>query len=128
MKGYSIFEILIAVVVLGVLAAVVTPRLAPASGPPAGPDPEDVARMIQEKISLYHDRHGVYPSLEELTAPSARIMSPRGEPYPSWGALIDGRFLDRPPVNPRTGGSAVGDGEGADWRYDPATGRVTPGG
>jgi prepilin-type N-terminal cleavage/methylation domain-containing protein len=62
-KGLSLVEIIIAVAILGLLAALALPRLTRASERP-GPDEtlRDRLQLLRCAIERYHQEHGVYPA------------------------------------------------------------------
>jgi prepilin-type N-terminal cleavage/methylation domain-containing protein len=123
--GFSLLEIVVVVVILGILAAVVAPRLGSASDDRAA-QVEALAAHVSERIALFQARTGALPTLAQLNGPSATVVDRFGYAYRGWGPLVDGGFLDHPPVNPLTGGFRVATDRSADWVYDPETGRLSP--
>lgn len=115
-RVYSLVELVLIIVILGVVAALTVPRLSSAA-----PTPESALeaplRTLESQLGLFHVRHGRYPSHEELAR--APLETHRGD---SFGILIDRGYLLAAPVNPVTGGARID----RDWRYDPATGRIEP--
>lgn len=116
--GHSIFEILAAVLVLGVIAALVTPQFTSASPTREVIDETPFVRdMLQRQIDLFHERNGRYPNLAEMQRRPSDTSLGDG-----MGVLVDHAYLAVAPVNPRTGGSGVP----TDWEYDTQTGRIAP--
>ena len=117
-RGYSLFEILIVVFTLGILAAVITPRFTNA-GIPEDPVRElsVTVRNVQTQIDAFRMKHGRYPNALEMRAAPVRAGLGRG-----FGILVDQGFVGRAPVNPLTGGSSIPE----HWAYDAQTGTVTP--
>lgn len=80
-KGFSLIEIMVVVVILGILASIVVPKI---MGRP------DEARKIQAKsnilaiqnaLDLYKLDNGIYPSTEQGL--SALVQKPNNNPTPS---------------------------------------------
>lgn len=118
-KAFTLVEILIVVVILGILAAIVIPQFTNASADAQVGNVETQLQTIRSQIELYRVRNnGQYPALAAGN---------------SWEAagLIDANYLRTPPVNPRTGTStiamadgpvAVTYGSSEGWWFNAATG------
>jgi general secretion pathway protein G len=95
-KGFSLIEILVVVVIIGILAAIVVPRVM---------DEPDRARVTKAKqdiqglvtaLNMYRLDNYVYPSTEQGL--EALVRRPSGQPEaPNWRA---GGYLDRLPQDP----------------------------
>ncbi len=86
MKGFTLVEMLIAIVVLGILAAVVVPQFGNASNEAMAGNLTSQLRSLQNQIELYAARNsGRYPitSME-----------------PNWDLLRNGGYIKADPVNP----------------------------
>lgn len=92
-KAFTLVEILIVVVILGILAAIVIPQFTKASEDAQIGNVKTQLSTIQRMVELYRVRNnGQYPfSASQLT----------------WTPLIGADYLSVAPVNPRTGYSAV---------------------
>ena len=95
-RGFTLIEVLVVVAILGILAAIVVPRIMDR------PDEAkrvaakaDIAAIVQA-LKLYRLDNGTYPSTDQgLTA---LVQKPAGSPVPSnWKA---GGYLDRLPKDP----------------------------
>lgn len=109
-KGFTLVEILIVVVILGILAAVVIPQFTNASTEAKENSLKSDLRTMRSQIELYKIRNNDTP-------PSAL------------GDLVTGDYLREVPVNPFNSLAtiaAVYDGS-TGWVYVAATGEVTAG-
>ncbi|MDH3584438.1 MAG: prepilin-type N-terminal cleavage/methylation domain-containing protein [Phycisphaerae bacterium] len=125
-QGFTLVEILIVVVILGILAAIVIPQFTSASESAKAGSVMTQLQTIRSQLSLYQIQHqGVYPTLAELQA--------------GWGVMLEktdadgtinaagkfGPYLQKEPVNPFTSssllaaGTSEADGAATDgWAYD----------
>ncbi len=123
-KGFTLVEILIVVVILGILAAVVIPQFTSASESAKGSSLVTQLQTIRGQLELGQSQHnGTYPTVAELNAGAAG----------SWAALISktnggsytvvadgayGPYLQQAPTNSFTGGAVVADDNSGDWFYN----------
>jgi general secretion pathway protein G len=126
-RGFTLVEILIVVVILGVLSAIVVPQFTNATNETERTATLDQLVKLREAIDLYHVRNNaIYPDI-----------SP-GVGDPAWGALIGPDYMRGGGINSWVGNAAgrtVVYGTGADtgyqssygWIYDPATGDLWAG-
>ena len=82
-KGFTLVEILIVVVILGILAAVVVPQFTNAADDARGGNLEAQLKTIQNQIELFSARES---AALDLTA--------------NWNQLTTGNYLKAAPVNP----------------------------
>jgi prepilin-type N-terminal cleavage/methylation domain-containing protein len=93
-RAFTLVEILIVVVILGILAAIVVPQFTNASEDAQVGNVESQLQTIRAQIELYRVRNnGQYP-------PSLAAGD--------WTDLIGADYLRAAPVNPRTGRSEIG--------------------
>lgn len=95
-KGFTLIEIMIVVVILGILAAIVVPKII---------NRPDEARLVKAKqdvlaiesaLELYKLDNGFYPSTEQGL--QALLVKPSGDPEPTnWK---DGGYLKSLPLDP----------------------------
>lgn len=124
-RAFTLVEILVVVVVLGILAAIVVPQFASATGQAQEVATLDQLRKIRSALAIYYlQRHSRYPN---VTAGDG-----------TWGELLSLGYMREPPVNSWIGTGAskvISLGSGADtgwqtthgWVYDTATGDVWAG-
>lgn len=98
MKGFTLVEILIVVVILGILAAIVVPQFTNASNEAVKGALSSQLQTINSQVELYRVRNqGAFPEFGGAT-------------NDGWGALVGGEYLKEAPRNGYTRSSAVVDG------------------
>ena len=121
-KGFTLIEILIVVIILGILAAIVIPQFSSASGDARKASLQSTAQTLRSQIALYKLQHN--DKLPDLTANSgsnwvlltATSVDPQGNTV--------GPYMQSTPINALTNGSVVKDGTNAaavpcaDFVYD----------
>jgi general secretion pathway protein G len=101
-KAFTLVEILIVVVILGILAAIVVPQFTSASQEAQASNVATQLQTIRNQIELYRVRNnGAYPDLSA-----------------GWGDITGPDYLRTDPVNPRTNSSAIAAAD------DPAVGWI----
>ncbi len=92
-KGFTLVEILIVVVILGILAAIVIPQFANASNDARKGTLQTQLQKISSQPELYRVRNvGSYPS--DLITDTANF---------GWGEMVTGGYLKEAPRNGYTG-------------------------
>lgn len=93
-KGFTLVEILIVVVILGILAAIVVPQFTNAANDARQGNVETQGSTLQNQLELYAaQNNGTYPTVAQLDD--------------DWAVMIDGNYIKDIPVNPFGGGSGV---------------------
>ncbi|MEO0483903.1 MAG: prepilin-type N-terminal cleavage/methylation domain-containing protein [Planctomycetota bacterium] len=117
-KGFTLVEILIVVVILGILAAIVVPQFARATDDARLGNVRSQVQTLENQIELYRAREGAYPAAATL-----------------WEDLMTDQYIKSEPIAPFWDGddedeSSVGDYDDAAsaWWYDVNTGDLSPGG
>ncbi|MEZ6084381.1 MAG: type II secretion system protein [Phycisphaerae bacterium] len=124
-KAFTLVEVLIVVIVLGILAAIVVPQFSTASGDANLSALTTNLQTIRAQIELYRLQHNdTYPTLASFVAQMTHM---RTKADGTAGAVFGHTPLSIPP-NPFTGVSTVTNtGTPADtlgWYYNESTGPV----
>ena len=126
-KGFTLVEILIVVVILGILAAIVVPQFTNAANEARTGNISTQVSTLENQLELYAaQNNGTYPTLVELQA--------------AWGVMITGDYIKEIPVNPFSNTSTVAawDSTGVSsssviyddstgWLYDVSSGNIAAG-
>lgn len=126
-KAFTLVEILIVVVILGILAAVVVPQFTNATQDGQQGNLRAQIKSLQGQIELFKARTNSFPTLAQLQANPTTGPLPLGTE--GWGALIDGGYIKKAPHNPAAPTanqhmiSAAG-GLGFGWEYNATTGTI----
>ena len=124
-KAFTLVEILIVVVILGILAAIVIPQFTNASQDAQIGNVETQLQTIRSQIELYRVRNnGQYPAI-------GGFANENGWGDNTENGMVQANYLRSQPVNPRTGtstivlsgdpGVTVATGD-AGWWFDATTG------
>lgn len=127
-RAFTLVEILIVVVILGILAAIVVPQFTGATGEAAAGTTNYELQKLRRALDVYQARwSSQLPSVEAGNG--------------TWGPLVAGagEYLKEAPQNSYVGGAnrrvitLAAEADAAfqtshGWIYDPATGRVWAGG
>jgi len=130
-KGFTLVEILIVVVILGILAAIVVPQFTQASTEAKTNSLCSNLQSMRSQIELYKVQHNDNP-------PNAGDGDPTFEQQMVYCTDINGDingdgsklrdatyafgpYLERVPNNPFTNGNVIGE----DWLYDETTGEIS---
>lgn len=129
-RAFTLVEILVVVVILGILAAIVLPQFSTAAEDSKDSALQQDMFRIRQQIELYANHHnGNYPTLanfiDQMTMASdvngntAAIGTP-GYHY--------GPYLPKIPRNPFTDTIPISDGAvgSSAWYYDETTGHIAP--
>lgn len=125
-KGFTLVEILIVVVILGILAAIVIPQFTSATEQARSGNIAAQLKSIQNQIELFKAKTGAYPTLAQLQANATK----GADLTHGWGVLVDGDYLKTIPKNPAqptaANAAAIGAAEtnAFGWSYDEATGTL----
>ncbi len=105
--GFTLIEILIVVVILGILAAIVIPQFTDAAGEANRANVQSQLQTIRSQIELYNVQNPATPY-----APGENLSS-------FWDKLVTNNYLQRAPKNPlmsgTTNSTGVADSPGSAW-------------
>jgi general secretion pathway protein G len=118
-SGFTLVEILIVVVILGILAAIVIPQFTDASTEAKTSSLCSNLQTIRSQIELYKIQHNDNPPL--LASFEAQMTGTTDESG-TVGAGNLGPYLREIPVEPFTGSNAVTAAGAGGWNYTQATG------
>jgi len=95
-RGFTLIEIMVVVVILGILAAVVVPRIMDRPDDARITKAKQDIRVIESALNLYKLDNFYYPSTQQGV--EALVAPPQGEPAAkNWKS---GGYLQKPPVDP----------------------------
>ena len=129
-RAFTLVEILVVVVILGILAAIVIPQFSTAAQDSKESALKQDLFRIRQQIELYNNHHdGSYPTLANFI----NQMTLRSDISGDTAALGTdgyqfGPYLQKMPNNPFTDTVPVGDGAvgTSAWYYDETTGHIAP--
>lgn len=124
--GFTLVEILIVVVILGILAAIVIPQFTNASDSAKASTMKRQLQTLRRQLDMYKLHHNEdYPTQAQLWANMINRTDADGT-LNAAGAF--GPYLERAPMNVFTNSATVttlGTGTSAQgWEYDPADGTI----
>ena len=124
--GFTLVEILIVVVILGILAAIVVPQFTSAAGESRDNSLKMSLYRIRQQIEVYKQQHNsTYPTLADFEDQMTQASNADGDTAaPGTGGYPLGPYIREIPKNPHTSGTTVGGGAvgSSDWYYDQTTG------
>ena len=128
-KGFTLVELMIVVVIIGILAAIVVPQFSDASVEAKSSTLRTNVDIVRAQLELYYDQHnGNYPTsvetfVDQMTKYTKSDGTVNDTRDPANG-FIFGTYLLSVPNNPYTDSNTVGSGGvgTSDWYYDAATG------
>lgn len=95
-RGFTLIEVMVVVVILGILAAVVVPRVMSRPAQARALKAKQDVLAIENALELYRLDNGFYPSTDQGLI--ALVKKPGGEPVPSNWKI--GGYLKRLPKDP----------------------------
>lgn len=123
-KAFTLIEILIVVVILGILAAIVIPQFTRASEDAQVGNMQTQLQTIRSQIELFRVRNnGQFPDF--LGGLAGTFGDPAGATAAERG-LLGPEYMRNAPVNPRTNSAtiAAADAPGVGWVFDAANGTI----
>jgi len=108
-QGFTLVEILIVVIILGILAAIVIPQFTNASTQARASNMASQCQTIKSQIELYKLQHNDTPptQAQDLFTMLLATSDANGNVPPATGASPQGPYLPTTPVNPLTNSTSV---------------------
>ena len=127
-QGFTLVEILIVVVILGILAAIVIPQFTSASESAKQGNVETQLQTIRSQLELYRIQHAdTYPTVAQLFVNLTESTNSAG----ATSGTTFGPYLQKIPANPFTAGDGgivvVANGSAAStngWTYNDTNGEI----
>ncbi len=95
-KGFTLIEIMVVVVILGLLAALVVPRIGPQVAEAQRTTAQTQIRSLEDALEMYRMHNGFYPSTQQGL--DALVTAPTTSPVPK--RFAEGGYLKKVPEDP----------------------------
>ncbi|MBQ7592977.1 MAG: type II secretion system major pseudopilin GspG [Synergistaceae bacterium] len=95
-KGFTLIEIMVVVVILGLLAALVVPRIGPQVAEAQRTTAATQIRSLEDALEMYRMHNGFYPSTSQGL--DALVTAPTTSPVPR--RYAEGGYLKKVPDDP----------------------------
>src|SRR3954470_4261517 len=130
-KGFTLIEILIVVIILGILAAIVIPQFTSASTEARQGNLKSQLQTLRSQVALYKLQHLDKPPAQASTTfwdQLTKYSDENGNTNATKTAVFKyGPYYESPVVNPLSTFSTVGNAAGEanmGWAYDATTGKI----
>ena len=95
-SGFTLIEIMVVVVILGLLAALVVPRIGPQVAEAQRTAAQTQIRSIEDALEMYRLHNGFYPTTQQGL--EALVKAPTTSPVPK--RYADGGYMKKIPDDP----------------------------
>ena len=95
-SGFTLIEIMVVVVILGLLAALVVPRIGPQVAEAQRMTAQTQIRSIEDALEMYRLHNGFYPSTQQGL--DALVKAPTTSPVPK--RYAEGGYIKKVPDDP----------------------------
>ena len=118
-SGFTLIEILIVVIILGILAAIVIPQFTQASTEAREASLMSNLQSIRSQIELYKIQHGDDPPTDaaSFVAQMTDFTNSAGVVQVAAGVGVYGPYLQKIPVNPFNSDAGVAGAAGDGWIF-----------
>jgi general secretion pathway protein G len=129
-RGFTLVEILIVVIILGILAAIVIPQFTNASNDARNNSVASTLQTLRSQIELYKIQHADAPPAANKMWTNMLFASDTTGNTTAGGTTTTyplGPYVQAAPVNPANGQSAIGGGAATNvgWVYTVSGGQYT---
>ena len=129
-RAFTLVEILVVVVILGILAGIVLPQFTSATQDSKESALQQNMFRMRQQVELYRQQHnGSYPTLANFIDQMTLASDQEGNTAAIGTAGYPlGPYLQKMPRNPFTDTVPIGDGAvgSSAWYYDESTGHIAP--
>ena len=113
-KGFTLVEILIVVIILGILAAIVIPQFSSASNDARKSNVQSTVQTLRSQVALYKLQHqDILPDLVTSWDPLILKSDASGSTTPAAGVQTFGPYMQDTPTNSLNGKTNVVNGTGS---------------
>jgi prepilin-type N-terminal cleavage/methylation domain-containing protein len=127
--GFSMIELVIVIVIIGIIAAIAIPKMSRGSAAAADSAARQNLGVLRQAIDLYHTEHGgTYPTAAKIVEQLTTFTNDNGDTSATkTGAFIYGPYIRDIPamtVGQFKGSKAIA-ATGTGWIYNETTGAIT---
>lgn len=121
-KGFTLIEMVIVILILGIIAAVAAPRMFNTASTAEENSTRQQLAVLRNAIEMYRARSGSYPSQDELPAAMATMLN-GPFPSPAFGTVRDNATVHYD-TNANTNTVATPSPGDGGWSYKPINGTL----